>query len=91
MQGLPEKRLEERLQKAAINQYRAILMELAVVQGLPEKRLRKVAINQYRAIPIELAVLQGLPEKRLEERLRKVAINQCCSLAYTSGRNSPPK
>jgi hypothetical protein len=36
-------------------------------------------------------LVQGLPEKRLEERLRKIAINQCCSLAYTSGRNSAPK
>ena len=33
VQGLSERRLEERLRKVAINQYRAIPKELAVVQG----------------------------------------------------------
>ena len=34
---------------------------------------------------------QALPDNKLDERLNRVAINQCCTLVYTSGSSGPPK
>ena len=31
-----------------------------------------------------------LPEHKLFERLRRIGINQCCSILYTSGTDSGP-
>lgn len=30
-------------------------------------------------------------DELLDDRLRKIAVNQCCSLVYTSGTTGPPK
>ena len=37
-----------------------------------------------------LEIGMDLPEHKLFERLRRVAINQCCSILYTSGTDSGP-
>ena len=34
---------------------------------------------------------EDLPEVKLEDRLRRVAINQCCSIVYTSGTDGATK
>ena len=34
---------------------------------------------------------QDLPESRLDDRLKRIAINHCCTLVYTSGSSGPPK
>ena len=34
---------------------------------------------------------EDLPEVKLEDRLRRVGINQCCSIVYTSGTDGPTK
>ena len=35
--------------------------------------------------------VKSLPENKLDERLKKVSINQCCTLVYTSGSAGPAK
>ena len=37
-----------------------------------------------------LEIGMDLPEHKLFERLRRVAINQCCSILYTSATDSGP-
>lgn len=38
-----------------------------------------------------MALGQQQPDTELEERLRRIAVNQCCTLIYTSGTTGPPK
>lgn len=38
-----------------------------------------------------LDIGRDLPEARLDDRLRRVAINHCCTLVYTSGTNRPTR
>jgi len=57
-------------------------------------------IVQYSGVPTNAGVLswkdlltrgKGLGEDLLDSRLRRVAINQCCTLVYTSGTTGNPK
>ncbi|XP_050720433.1 long-chain-fatty-acid--CoA ligase ACSBG2-like isoform X4 [Eriocheir sinensis] len=38
-----------------------------------------------------MALGKHQPDTELEERLRRIAVNQCCTLIYTSGTTGPPK
>uniref|UniRef100_A0A2P2HVM7 long-chain-fatty-acid--CoA ligase n=1 Tax=Hirondellea gigas TaxID=1518452 RepID=A0A2P2HVM7_9CRUS len=58
------------------------------------------AIIQYKGKPTTEGVLSwdqlmemGMKESddRLEDRLKRIAVNQCCTLIYTSGTTGPPK
>ena len=69
---------------------------LAVRSELPHLK----AIVQYLGVPKKEGVLSweellqiGVKEndEELEERLKRIAINQCCGLIYTSGTTGLPK
>ncbi len=69
---------------------------LQIKQDLPELK----AIVQYLGTPKKEGVLSwedllqlgaGESDDELEERLKRIAINQCCALIYTSGTTGPPK
>lgn len=60
--------------------------------------LRKIV--QYSGVPTEPDVLgwkdlltlgRGLNDNLLEDRLKRIAVNQCCTLVYTSGTTGNPK
>ena len=69
---------------------------LAIRSELPHLK----AIVQYLGVPKKEGVLSweellqiGVKEgdEELEERLKRIAINQCCGLIYTSGTTGLPK
>ncbi|XP_018019281.1 long-chain-fatty-acid--CoA ligase ACSBG2 [Hyalella azteca] len=69
---------------------------LAIKQQLPELK----ALIQWSGTPTAPGALswQELlqlgydePEEPLQERLKRMAVNQCCTLIYTSGTTGPPK
>ena len=58
------------------------------------------AIVQYTGTPSQEGVLswadlvkmgKSLPDEALDQRLKQVAVNQCCHLVYTSGTTGQPK
>ena len=38
-----------------------------------------------------LDIGRELPDAKLDERLRRIAINHCCTVVYTSGTNRPQR
>jgi len=74
--------------------------QLAKVLEIRDKLPHLKAIIQYTGEPTVEGVLSWSqlmligsqePDSILEERLRKIAINQCCTLIYTSGTTGNPK
>jgi len=60
--------------------------------------IRKIV--QYSGVPTDPSVLgwkdlltlgRSLPDDLLEDRLSRIAVNQCCTLVYTSGTTGNPK
>jgi len=87
---------EAQLKKVLLIQHK--LPELkAIVQitGEPsvsdKRRLHRTHKKHIFSWPSVIELGQSLQDTRLYERLRKIAINQCCSVIYSSGRNSAPK
>lgn len=62
----------------------------AVVQytGEPDKEEEGSECLSWQKL---LEIGHGVDEELLEERIKQIAINQCCALVYTSGTTGPPK
>jgi len=56
-----------------------------------KRRLHRTHQKQILSWQGLLEVGRALPENKLDERLKKVSINQCCTLVYTSGSAGPAK
>ncbi|XP_023330627.1 very long-chain-fatty-acid--CoA ligase bubblegum [Eurytemora carolleeae] len=68
---------------------------IILIQGEPSIADKRRLHRTHRKHILSWASLQelgqSLSETRLDDRQRRIAINQCCSLVYSSGSHSTPK